>query len=354
MTSLKARDGEKRGARFPSFLLCFFHQDFYSHSFLIPISPIHRLLLSDLPDIVISTPSKALQHLQSNSLSLTSLQSLVIDEADLILSFGYSNDITTLLSSSNLSKNYQSFLMSATLSSQVTSLKSLFLKKDPIVLDLKDGDLHRQNLSQYFVYLSEEDKFLLIYVLLKLKLIRGKSIIFLNSIDRGFRLKLFLEQFGLKSCLLNSELPANSRFHIVQEFNKGVYDYIIATDEVDLGQVERDENEDQDEEEEEEGEAENEDDKELDKEEDDDDDDEEEETVEEEGGESIAKRWKFWLNVCLTHLLDSLTLCILQPSLNLSSVRDRLKKHRNHQRRYLRNPNRKRTTNMEFQEESIS
>lgn len=178
--------------------------------------------------------------------------------------------------------------MSATLSSQVTSLKSLFLKKDPIILDLKDGDLHRQNLSQYFVYLSEEDKFLLIYVLLKLKLIRGKSIIFLNSIDRGFRLKLFLEQFGLKSCLLNSELPANSRFHIVQEFNKGVYDYIIATDEVDLGQVERDENEDQDEEEEA-GEAENEDDKKLDNEEDEDDEVEEEEEVEDEGGESIGK-----------------------------------------------------------------
>jgi len=40
-----------------------------------------------------------------------------------------------------------------------------------------------------------------------------------------------LEQFGLKSCVLNSELPVSSRLHIVQEFNRGLYDFIIATDE---------------------------------------------------------------------------------------------------------------------------
>lgn len=68
-------------------------------------------------------------------------------------------------------------------------------------------------------------------MILKLKLVKGKTIIFVNDVDRCYRLKLFLEQFSIKSCVLNSELPLNSRLHIVQEFNKGVYDYIIATDE---------------------------------------------------------------------------------------------------------------------------
>jgi ATP-dependent RNA helicase DDX56/DBP9 len=92
------------------------------------------------------------------------------------------------------------------------------------------------------------DKFLLVYVILKLKLIKGKCILFVNDVDRSYRLKLFLEQFSIKCCVLNSELPLNSRcdfpmvwlcvkvtrcdrYHTVQEFNKGVYDYIIATDE---------------------------------------------------------------------------------------------------------------------------
>ncbi|KAG8840354.1 ATP-dependent DNA/RNA helicase, partial [Serendipita sp. 405] len=77
----------------------------------------------------------------------------------------------------------------------------------------------------------EAEKFLHIYVILKLKLIKGKAILFVNDVERCFRLKLFLEQFSIRCCVLNKELPINSRYHTIQEFNKGVYDYIIATDE---------------------------------------------------------------------------------------------------------------------------
>jgi ATP-dependent RNA helicase DDX56/DBP9 len=53
---------------------------------------------------------------------------------------------------------------------------------------------------------------LLTYIILKLKLIQGKCIIFVNDVDRCYRVKLFLEQFSIKSCVLNSELPLNSRW----------------------------------------------------------------------------------------------------------------------------------------------
>jgi ATP-dependent RNA helicase DDX56/DBP9 len=87
---------------------------------------------------------------------------------------------------------------------------------------------------------TEADKFLLTYVILKLKLIKGKCILFVNDVERSYRLKLFLEQFSIKSCVLNSELPLNSRYHTVQEFNKGVYEYIIATDESGRGEMDSD------------------------------------------------------------------------------------------------------------------
>lgn len=77
---------------------------------------------------------------------------------------------------------------------------------------------------------AEDEKFLLTYVIFKLQLIKGKIIVFVGDIDRCYRVKLFLEQFGVKCCVLNSELPVNSRIHVVQEFNKGVYDIIIAAD----------------------------------------------------------------------------------------------------------------------------
>ncbi|KAL5492195.1 DBP9 [Sanghuangporus weigelae] len=191
---------------------------------------LQRTLAAEKPDIVIATPSRALNALQAKTISLSGLDSLVVDEADLVFSYGHDEDIRTILSGSYLPRVYQSFLMSATMTKDVEKLKGLVLR-NPVILRLEEEENDSAHLSQYAVRCNEVDKFLLTYVILKLKLVKGKCIIFVNDVDRCYRLKLFLEQFSIKSCVLNSELPVNSRVHIVQEFNKGVYDYIIATDE---------------------------------------------------------------------------------------------------------------------------
>ncbi|CAO3674665.1 unnamed protein product [Umbelopsis vinacea] len=189
-------------------------------------------ILAELPDIVVATPSKALAHLEAQNMVLkTSLENLVIDEADLVLSFGYNDDVRKILT--YLPKIHRSFLMSATLTKDVDELKQLILRK-PAILKLEEEADDVDNLVQYSVKCSEREKFLLTFVVLKLRLIRGKIIMFVNDIERCYRLKLFLEQFSIKTCVLNSELPLNSRYHIVQEFNKGIYDYLIATDESEL------------------------------------------------------------------------------------------------------------------------
>ncbi|KAH8987767.1 ATP-dependent RNA helicase dbp9 [Lactarius hatsudake] len=193
-------------------------------------SQLQRVLLSDQPDVVIGTPSKVLALLQAKTLSLSHLESLVIDEADLILSYGHDEDIRTIFGGNFLPKVYQSFLMSATMTDDVETLKGLALR-NPVTLKLEEDEDGAADLTQYVVRTTEVDKFLLTYIILKLKLIQGKCIIFVNDVDRCYRVKLFLEQFSIKSCVLNSELPLNSRYHAVQEFNKGVYDYIIAADE---------------------------------------------------------------------------------------------------------------------------
>ncbi|WFD28714.1 RNA helicase [Malassezia nana] len=191
---------------------------------------VQKLLLSEKPDVVVATPARALACLQSGDLSLqTSLQSLVIDEADLILSYGHDEEVQAIVREGFLVRAHQTFLTSATLSDDTSALRGLLLR-DPVVLRLDDDTSLAHHLMQYYVETSEEQKFLLLYVILKLRLIRGKCLIFVNDIDRGYRVKLFLEQFGLRTCVLNEELPVNSRFHIVEEFNKGKYDYIIATD----------------------------------------------------------------------------------------------------------------------------
>ncbi|TPX62525.1 hypothetical protein PhCBS80983_g00255 [Powellomyces hirtus] len=192
-----------------------------------------RAILAEKPDIIIATPSKILAQLEAGNVVLKeSLESLVIDEADLILSYGYDEDVRKVLS--HLPKIYQSSLMSATMSDDVDALKQLVLR-NPAILKLSEAPASAESeLTQFSINCPDSDKFLLTYFMLKLKIHpfgTGKCIIFVNDIDKCYKLKLFLEQFGIKCCTLNSGLPLKSRYHIVQEFNRGVYDYVIATDE---------------------------------------------------------------------------------------------------------------------------
>ena len=125
-------------------------------------------------------------------------------------------------------------LTSATLSEDVTRLKKLVLN-NPVVLKLSEPQLpDSSQLTQYVIKLEEEEKFVLIYALFKLELIRGKSLMFVSSVDRYvptrlswqllrnicyinrcYKMKLYLEQFNIPCCVLNSELPVATRLHTV-------------------------------------------------------------------------------------------------------------------------------------------
>lgn len=190
-------------------------------------------LLLESPDIIVATPGKLIALLENhiNSVSLDNLKFLVIDEVDLVLTFGYQEDLSKIAQFLPLKKNLQTFLMSATLNDDIQELKKQFCRS-PAILKFNDEEIAKDQtkLVQYYIRVTEFDKFLLCYVIFKLGLIKGKTLIFVNNIDRGYRLKLVLEQFGVKSCILNSELPINSRQHIVDQFNKNVYQLLIATD----------------------------------------------------------------------------------------------------------------------------
>ncbi|KAK1593903.1 DEAD/DEAH box helicase [Colletotrichum navitas] len=205
---------------------------------------VQRSLLSNFPDVVISTPATAWRNIVSEALSLGNLTCMVLDEADLIMSYGYNEDLENI--ARKLPKGVQLTMMSATLSTDVTKLQGIFGRK-PTVLDLDDEETEGDSLSQFVVSCGEDEKFLLAFIIFKLKLVKGKCLIFVNDVDRSYRLKLFLEQFQVRSCILNSELPVTSRAHVLEEFNRGVYDIIIASDEKSaMGAEEKDGEEEED------------------------------------------------------------------------------------------------------------
>lgn len=188
-------------------------------------------MLAERPDIVVSTPAKLVAQLQERNISVKySLKTLVVDEADLMFSFGFENDLKAVLDF--FPSVHQSILASATLEKDVLELKKIILH-NPVILRLEEPEMApASQLAHYHILAEEVDKASVLYTLFKLQLVKGKSIIFVDSIDRCYRLKLFLEQFSIRSCILNSELPAKIRCHTVNQFNQGLYDIIIASDEL--------------------------------------------------------------------------------------------------------------------------
>ncbi|KAJ5076685.1 atp-dependent RNA helicase ddx56-related [Anaeramoeba ignava] len=184
-------------------------------------------LIAQKPDIIISTPNRLVAHLKANIIDLkNSLKILVIDEADLVLSFGYSEDIRFIVD--NIPNICQNFLVSATLTQDVETLKQLLLH-DPIICSVNETNI-KSFMNQLGIKCEEKDKYLLIYVLIRLNQIQRKALIFTNSIDHSFKLKLFLERFSISSVVLNPELPQNSRTNILENFNKGSFEILIAND----------------------------------------------------------------------------------------------------------------------------
>lgn len=73
---------------------------------------------------------------------------MVIDEADLVLSYGYDEDLQNV--AKIMPKGVQTILMSATLTNEVETLKGLFCR-DPVVLKLEEAEVEGEGVSQYVV-----------------------------------------------------------------------------------------------------------------------------------------------------------------------------------------------------------
>jgi ATP-dependent RNA helicase DDX56/DBP9 len=93
--------------------------------------------------------------------------------------------VRTIISA--LPSSYQAILTSATLTADIETLKKLALH-NPVTLKLEEAQLpDASQLTQYHICCEEEDRFVLLYALIKLRLIQGKTIIFVANTDRCYR-----------------------------------------------------------------------------------------------------------------------------------------------------------------------
>ena len=183
-------------------------------------------LTSNPPMVLIGTPARV------SALNINfwdSVAFFVVDEADQQLGMDHGPDIEVIIK--KLPATRQGFMMSATLGDQVEKLQSLVLN-NPLRLDVAEQS-RASMLSHYYLVVSEERRYEVLYTLIQSGTIGKRILLFVNTTSKGYKLRLFLERFGIKSSVLNAQLPVASRIHILQEFNRGAIDVLVAIDEGD-------------------------------------------------------------------------------------------------------------------------
>ena len=182
-------------------------------------------LLARRPSVLIATPGRLLEHMEGGAVDPSAVDMLVLDEADLLLTFDFAPDVRAI--HALLPRTHQTLLLSATLPPELAPLTSLL--DHPTTLSLSASSTPSP-LTQHYIVTPSQDKVLLLYALLRLQLLPGKLLLFTNSVDAAFRLKLTLEQFSVSSAVINEGLPYTARMSVLQQFNRGMFDYLIATD----------------------------------------------------------------------------------------------------------------------------
>ncbi|OII74303.1 uncharacterized protein cubi_01147 [Cryptosporidium ubiquitum] len=199
-------------------------------------------------NILVSTPGDILsaKGMKSKESIFQNILHLVIDEADLLFAFGYDKDMSKVLDllPNSQDKKYQCILLSATLNKEVDSLKKMVLHR-PIFVDIKpelreddfDGESNDSKhltsgiLSEYYTICnSMVDKWLMLYILLKMNVIPRKCLIFVSEVDTAYSIKVFLERFGMSCGVLTPIIPAATRRMLIQCFNQGSYDILVTSD----------------------------------------------------------------------------------------------------------------------------
>ena len=198
-------------------------------------------VIRNIGDVIVSTPGQIKFILKKRIISgealFSKLQTLVLDEADLLLSYGYEKDLEYF--SVHIPQSCQCSLFCATMTDDMDKLNKLVCT-NPSIIEVANatasttktaGNSSLPTSIEHFKTLCKaSDKLLNLTCLLKLGLVHKKVLIFVNTIDTGYKVRLFLEHFGIKSAVLNAELPLNSRHNIIKHFNKGNFDNLIATD----------------------------------------------------------------------------------------------------------------------------
>ncbi|KAG9393756.1 DEAD/DEAH box helicase [Carpediemonas membranifera] len=191
-----------------------------------------RLASSPAPDILVSTPKRLADIITQikaggDSLNLSRLQFLVLDEADELLSPQHLEAVTTTID--QVPESAQRVLVSATLPESLVQFRAAKLR-DAEHVRLADEEKLSSTLTIENVYTRSDDKPAALCQLLASQWKGGKLLIFCCSRHHCEFIMGLLNRMGHKAKAIYNALDVSARRDIMAGFRSGVHDILVATD----------------------------------------------------------------------------------------------------------------------------
>ena len=182
--------------------------------------------LRERVEVVVGTPGRLLDLMEQGNLDLGGVRTVVLDEADEMLSMGFVEDIESILD--RIPPERQTLLFSATISRRVLGLSKRYLR-DPQTVSVTPEQLTGASIEQRYYLVNPQDKVAAITRLIEMETIDSALVFARTRLGTG-ELANQLSTRGFAAEALNGDLSQDARIQVLNRFRAGQVKVLVATD----------------------------------------------------------------------------------------------------------------------------
>ncbi len=183
-------------------------------------------LESSQPHIVIGTPGRIYDLVESGDLAIHKAKTFVVDEADMTLDMGFLATVDKI--AGRLPKDLQFLVFSATIPQKLQPFLKKYLS-NPVIEQIKTKTVIADTIENWLLSTKGRDKNAQIYQISQL-LQPYLAMIFVNTKTRADELHSYLTTQGLKVAKIHGDIAPRERKRIMNQVKNLDFEYIVATD----------------------------------------------------------------------------------------------------------------------------
>ncbi len=178
--------------------------------------------------IIVGTPGRVMDHMRRETLDISNLKMVVLDEADEMLRMGFIDDVEWILS--HTPKERQTALFSATMPREVRRIADNYLT-DAVNVQIEQKTLTVPTISQFYLNVSERQKTDALTRLLEAESVPGEAVLIFHRTKVGAaELADKLQARGYAAEPMHGDMSQAQREAVIKKLKNGKIEIVVATD----------------------------------------------------------------------------------------------------------------------------